>query len=179
MLRTRTSCVSSTSAGRVFDGVATLLWICRENSFEAQAPLALESAAHEFGAAPPSSEPLFEIQARHGSMTIDLAPLVRALVSRRLRGSPAEELAAVFHERFVAAWEAAVLRAVEETGLIEVVLSGGVFCNQIIDRQLTERLSSRGLHVLRHRLVPPNDGGLALGQAALASNWASADLIQK
>jgi hydrogenase maturation protein HypF len=179
MLRTRANCVSSSSAGRVFDGVAALLGICRENHFEAQAPLALESAAWEFGAitatAPPP-QPLFDLR-EHGE--IDLSPLVRELVGRRLRGAPAEELASLFHDQFVAAWEAAVMRAVEQTKLIEVVLSGGVLCNEIVDRCLTERLAERGLHVLRHRLVPPNDGGLALGQAALASHWAANGLIEK
>jgi hydrogenase maturation protein HypF len=110
---------------------------------------------------------------------IDLGPLVRDLVARRARGAPAELLAALFHEQFVSAWEAAVIRGVEQTGLIEVALSGGVLCNQIIDRQLTERLAARGLHVLRHRLVPPNDGGLALGQAALTSYWAANGLIEE
>jgi hydrogenase maturation protein HypF len=176
MLRTRTNCVSSSSAGRLFDGVAALLGLCRENAFEAQAPLALESAAHEFGDVPAPPRPLFELQ-QPG--VIELSPLVRDLVERRLRGAPVEELAAGFHEQFVAAWEAAVLRAAEQTGLIEVVLSGGVLCNEIVDRQLTERLERRGLHVLRHRLVPPNDGGLALGQAALASYWAANGLIEK
>ena len=176
MLRTRTNCASSSSAGRVFDGVAALLGLCRENNFEAQAPLALESAASAFGDAPAPREPLFELQ-EHG--VIDLSPLVREIVEQRLRGAPAAGLAALFHEQFVAAWEAAVARAVEQTGLIEVVLSGGVMCNEIVDRRLTERLVKRGLHVLRHRLVPPNDGGLALGQAALASYWTANGLIER
>lgn len=177
MLRTRTSCVSSSSAGRVFDGVAALLGICRENHFEAQAPMALESAAWEFGTIPATAgQPLFDLR-EHGE--IDLSPLVRELVGRRLHGAPAEELAWLFHDQFVAAWEAAVMRAVEQTRLIEVVLSGGVLCNELINCCLSERLAERGLHVLRHRLVPPNDGGLALGQAALASHWAANGLVEK
>jgi hydrogenase maturation protein HypF len=176
MLRTHTGCVSSSSAGRVFDGVAALLGLCRENHFEAQAPMALESAAIAADKPATPSEPLFAID-EHG--VIDLAPLVRRLVERRVHGVPAEELAALFHHQFTAAWEAAVVRAVEQTRLIEVALSGGVMCNQIVDRQLTERLRARGLHVLRHHIVPPNDGGLALGQAALASYWAANGLIAK
>jgi hydrogenase maturation protein HypF len=172
MLHNRTNCFTSSAAGRVFDGVAALLGLCRENHFEAQAPMALESAAHAFGESPRVSQPLFELHEQHG-MVIDLSPLVRELVHRRQRGAPSEELAALFHEQFVAAWVEAVLRAVEQTGLIEVVLSGGVLCNEIVDRELNRRLQSRGLRVLRHRLVPPNDGGLALGQAVLAVSRAA------
>ena len=104
----------------------------------------------------------------NGGLTIELSPLVREVLHRLRNKAPVEELAAIFHDQFVAAWEAAVVKASDQTGLICVVLSGGVFCNEIIDRELARRLAARGLHVLRHELVPPNDGGLALGQAALA-----------
>jgi hydrogenase maturation protein HypF len=168
MLRTGTNCVMSSSAGRVFDGVAALLGLCATNSFEAQAPLALEAAAAaRVGQLPPAKRPLFELRG-NGCMTVDLTPLVREILNAHAHGTPAEELAALSHEQFVAAWEAAVVRASDATGLICVVLSGGVFCNEIVDRELWNRLMARGLHVLRHELVPPNDGGLALGQAALA-----------
>ena len=61
--------------------------------------------------------------------------------------------------------------AAEQTGLKTVALSGGVFCNEIVSTELTGRAASRGrgLRVLRHRMVPPNDGGLSLGQAAIAA----------
>jgi hydrogenase maturation protein HypF len=168
MLRNGTNCVTSTSAGRVFDGVAALLGLCATNSFEAQAPLALEAAAAaRVGQLRTAKRPLFELRG-NGCMTVDLTPLVREILGAHGHGTPVEELAALFHDQFVAAWEAAVLRASDATGLICVVLSGGVFCNEIVDRELTERLTARGLHVLRHEIVPPNDGGLALGQAALA-----------
>jgi hydrogenase maturation protein HypF len=177
MLRSGTHCVMSSSAGRVFDGVAALLGLCEENRFEAQAPLALESAAAAAWESrrPKTTEPLFSL-CGDGRFTIDLSRLIRHILRARARGTPAEESAALFHEQFVAAWEAAVVRAADETGLICVALSGGVFCNQIVDRELTERLAARGLHVLRHELVPPNDGGLALGQAAVAAARAARGL---
>jgi hydrogenase maturation protein HypF len=168
MLKSHTNCFTSSAAGRLFDGVAALLGLASKNHFEAQAPMALESAATKFGAVPHIEQPLFKIH-DHGTIEIDFTPFVRELVTRRKKGTPSEELAAIFHDQFAAAWEEAVMRAVEKTGLICVALSGGVMCNQLIDRLLTDRLKKRGLHVLRHRLVPPSDGGLALGQAALAA----------
>jgi hydrogenase maturation protein HypF len=59
--------------------------------------------------------------------------------------------------------------AVAKTGVKRVVLSGGVFCNALLTTRLTGLLSHRGVDVLRHEVVPPNDGGLSLGQAAVAS----------
>jgi hydrogenase maturation protein HypF len=169
MLRSGANCVTSSSAGRIFDGVAALLRLCSINSYEAEAAMALEAAAARAGSAPkPPEHPLFELRGT-GCFTIDLVPLIREIVRGRGQGEPAELLAARFHEQFVAAWEAAVVRASDETGLIAVVLTGGVFCNEILDRELTRRLRARGLHVLRHNQVPPNDGGLALGQAAIAA----------
>lgn len=165
MLQKHVGCASSTAAGRLFDGIAAILSLATENHFEAQAPLALESAAAEFGDAPKLKRPLFEVH----SGAIDFSPLVRDFVARLQHKASIPELAAIFHEQFAAAWEAVVMQAVEQTGLVCVGLSGGVMCNQIVDRLLTDRLTQQGLHVLRHRLVPPNDGGLALGQAALAA----------
>jgi hydrogenase maturation protein HypF len=142
--------------------------------------MALESAAAAAGDILPAAHPLFELreQGQGGAMQISFAPLVREFVRQRDRGTPVEELAALFHDQFAAAWEAAVVRAVEQTGLICVALSGGVMCNAIIDRLLADRLQERGLNVLRHCSVPPNDGGLALGQAALAAYRATHGLVR-
>jgi hydrogenase maturation protein HypF len=78
------------------------------------------------------------------------------------------ELAAALHDQLARAWEAAVLEAVAATGVRQVVVSGGVFCNQRLSDRLTARLQGHGLAVLRHEQVPPGDGGLSLGQAAIA-----------
>jgi hydrogenase maturation protein HypF len=151
----------------VFDGVAALLGLGTGNSFEAQAALALEAAAavQPLDAAD-ATPPRFEI--RDGM--ISLAPFYRFLLSAvQAGGSDGSALAAMFHRQFARAWDAAVAEAVTLTGLNLVVLSGGVFCNQRLTLELTALLERRGCRVLRHRLVPPGDGGLALGQAAVAA----------
>ena len=165
----------------MFDGVAALLGLCDHNHFEAQAAMALESAAA--GATSFARSNWVDQPARFritsGAATepaeIELAPLVREILHRQEGGVRVGELAALFHEQLALAWAAAVNGAVETTGIATVALSGGVFCNQILTQRLTGLLKQHGLQVLRHRLVPPNDGGLALGQAAVAAaRWHSA-----
>ena len=78
------------------------------------------------------------------------------------------DLAAEFHEAFCQAWAKAVQMASARTGLRVAGLSGGVFCNEIVTKRLSELLREQGMTVLRHEVVPPNDGGIAFGQAAVA-----------
>lgn len=165
MLRTNANCATTSSTGRLFDGVAALLGLCRDNQFEAQAAMRLETIAAEHGPIEIAA-PLFELNG-NGVTRIDLFPFVRHLVERIGRDAPGY-LAALFHAQLAAAWEAAVVRAAQTTGIRTVALSGGVFCNEILSAALSARLTATGLTVLRHRQVPPNDGGLSLGQAAIA-----------
>jgi hydrogenase maturation protein HypF len=102
-------------------------------------------------------------------MELDFSPLVGEIVERVERGWPVEELAAMFHDQLARGWDAMVGEAAQRTGIGMVALSGGVFCNQRFTEALSFLLARRGLRVLRHRLVPPNDGGLSFGQAAAAA----------
>jgi hydrogenase maturation protein HypF len=160
--------VASSSCGRLFDAVAALLGLCLENRFEAEAPMALESAAAGADAARPADGD-YELREPGGLLEIDLAPFVRKLAHRPEHGATVPELAATFHEVLAAAWEAAVVKVSQETGLHTIVLSGGVFCNERLSGLLDHRLQKLGLRVLRHRDLPPNDGGIAYGQAAVAT----------
>jgi hydrogenase maturation protein HypF len=164
MLRTGAGCTASSSAGRLFDAVAALLGLARINHYEGQAPAALESAAYDHGD-PDVPCDFFTLDDRE----INLSLLVRQLLMRQAAGASKGSLSAMFHEGFAAAWAAAVERAAWSERLNTVVLSGGVFCNERLTRRLTARLHRLGLEVLRHHQVPPNDGGLSLGQAAVAA----------
>ena len=167
-------CVVSSSAGRVFDAVAALMGLSYENQFEAQSAIALEAEASVTGDVDHAlAGRLFTIgndDTIAEMRQIDVLPFVRWLMSDdRLAGTARQVTAALFHEVLAAAWEAAVVEASRHTGITTVVLSGGVFCNQRLTRRLTERLARHGFDVLRHGEVPPNDGGLSYGQAAIAS----------
>lgn len=161
MIRQQVRCVNSSGTGRYFDGIAALLGLCEHNEFEAQAALALESTAQ--------GQPFACSAAAECDGEIDLSPLVREILARQAKGLPVQELAALFHDGLAATWETAVASAAERAGLGTVVLSGGVFCNQRLTLHLTRRLTARSLRVLRHRIVPPGDGGISLGQAAVAA----------
>lgn len=166
MIQRNINCVESSAAGRYFDGIAALLGVCTTNRFEAEAAMALEAAA--FGQpAETSNERLFTM----GS-TIDLS----ALTVRLLNGSlGSDQAAALFHDQLAWAWADAVEAAAAQQGIRTVGLSGGVFCNERLTLSLTSRLQSRGLEVLRHRVVPANDGGLSFGQAAVAAARINSD----
>lgn len=166
MLSHGVNCVMSSSAGRIFDGVAALLGVCRRNRFEAEAPIALEAAAQGFESS--ETRPMFEI--RPGRIErIDYSPLVLHLARQGLAGQPVGELAALFHDQFADGLAAMALRAMRANQTQTVALSGGVFCNQRLARCLTQRLEGNGATVLAHSIVPANDGGLAYGQAAVAA----------
>jgi hydrogenase maturation protein HypF len=172
MISRQLQCVISSSAGRLFDGVAALLGLCMHNSFEGQAPMALESAA-SIAQPPPMPCGLWDVVAdSNGVDRLDLRRLIRHLLLRQRENVPVEILAAVFHSQFAAGWEDIICRAAAKTGISTIVLSGGVFANELLALDMTNRLENRGLKVLRHQRVPPNDGGLALGQAMVAtSRW--------
>lgn len=162
------ACVRSTSVGRMFDGAAALLGLCDRNQHEAQAAMALESAAHSAGAVW-STDETFELTEDAGRIVIDLSRFTRTLLRAHAGGCPAGSLAQLFHSTLAQAWDAAVGAVIESTGVKTVGLTGGVFCNARLATELTTLLEQRGLRVLRHQIVPPNDGGLSLGQAAVAA----------
>ncbi|MFC7649077.1 hypothetical protein ACFQX6_58110 [Streptosporangium lutulentum] len=101
-------------------------------------------------------------------MTIQAADLVRAVVEDMRGGGPAR-VSARFHNGLAAATAAACVRLREDTGIGTVALSGGVFQNRLLLDGLVRALRLQGLRVLTHREVPPNDGGISLGQAAVAA----------
>jgi hydrogenase maturation protein HypF len=157
------ACVPSSSMGRLFDAVASLLGLRHTVSFEAQAAIDLELAAAAAGA------PAGYRFTRHGPV-VGHGELWRALVADLRCGVAVADIAAGFHEAVVALVVdlAGGLRA--EHGVATVVLSGGVFQNALLAEACLARLRTAGFDVFTHRLVPPNDGGLSLGQAFIAAH---------
>ena len=102
-------------------------------------------------------------------MVLDARETIRALVADLDRGRGPERAAARFHNGLAAATATACERAAEARGLTRVVLSGGVFQNRLLVERTATRLLAVGLEVLIPRRLPPNDGGIAFGQAAIAA----------
>ena len=161
--------VVSTSAGRLFDAVSAILGIRRTSTFEGEASTALQFAAQNGrirrGQTNASDRPLRE---ENGRFVLPTEELVWELAQRKLRGEDSEQLALEFHEALAAGIIWGCERAREETGLSAAALSGGVFQNTLLLEFCLTGLEERGFRVYRHHMIPPNDGGIALGQAAAA-----------
>ena len=169
-LASRPETVRTTSAGRLFDAVAALLGLRARVSYEAQAAIELEACS----AGVPSDEsigaPLELPDVADGEpFVLDPSPLVARVVQERDRGTPVAEVAARFHDGLGRAVAAAAARLAAQAGLATVALSGGVFQNARLTRIVKAHLEEAGLEVLVHRRIPPNDGGISIGQAAIVA----------
>ncbi|MBB3063428.1 carbamoyltransferase HypF [Microbulbifer rhizosphaerae] len=162
----------TSSCGRLFDAVAAVIGLCREISFEGQAAMALEACVDSAALAGGGNGYPFEIGERGGLSRLCAQPMWRALLEDLRRGTAAGVVAARFHLGLAEAIGRMVDRLGDRCGAGwsgRVALSGGVFQNAVLSSLLVRQLRRRGLEVLCHRRVPANDGGLSLGQAAVAA----------
>lgn len=155
----------TSSVGRLFDAVASILDVRDAVNYEGQAAIELEMLADESERGVYDWQPVLD----GGIIIFDPAPLVRRVVQDRLDGVPAPTIAARFHGAVAGAVVAACVDVGRRTGLSRVCLSGGVFQNALLLGRVLDGLEAAGLVAYTHRLVPPNDGGIALGQAAMAA----------
>src|ERR1051325_2123450 len=153
--------VSTSSCGRLFDAVASIINLRHEVTFEGQAAMELEAIAS------PHEQPYpYEISATE-PMQLDFRPMLAAIA--RDPGDRAR-VAGAFHETLAAAIEDVCLRIRADEALTRVCLSGGTFQNWLLLGKVVTRLRNRGFTVILHEQVPPNDGGISLGQAAVAAH---------
>jgi hydrogenase maturation protein HypF len=154
----------TSSCGRLFDAAAALLGLSRESLYEGQPAVELEAVAD----ADVDYIYPYDILRDGDGWIIDPAATLRAMWCEVRAGRPVSQIAGVFHNT-VAAFTLAVCRDAREKHRINrVALSGGCFQNALLTRRLLGGLTESGFEVLTHRLVPPNDGGLSLGQAVAA-----------
>ncbi len=146
--------VLTSSAGRLFDAVSALLGIKKRVSYEGQAAMLLEYAAE-----PAEGEYEFSLE-KNEILEIDWRPTIRGVVRDVLEGKSRGEIAFKFHRTMARV----ICEVARELGFGEVLVSGGVFQNRL----LLELLTEMPVKVLWHQQVPPNDGGLSLGQAVIA-----------
>jgi hydrogenase maturation protein HypF len=158
--------VDSSSLGRVFDAVAAMVGLGSYNHFDAQLPMALEAIiegdvekSYGFDLLSSAGEPL----------QLDLRKMIQQLIEDIREKTDRGVISARFHNCIADALLAMAHRAGEKTGLDMVALSGGVFCNRYLTDRLVRLLKKSNFHVLFNREVPSNDGGISLGQAAIAA----------
>lgn len=154
----------TSSAGRLFDAVAALLGFCQVGSFEGEAAMAVEFAADRATSA--VSLPATVVHDDAGTFVIDWRPLVAALVGQCMDGAAPEPLAVALHDGLVGA----IVEVARSIGVRRVVLTGGCFQNARLTERTAHCLRSAGFEPYWHHRIPPNDGGLAIGQIAFAAH---------
>lgn len=156
--------------GRLFDAVASLTGLCHQTSFEGQAAMAVQFAAEretDEGELRMKGYPIDVLlnHTGHSRWIIDWGPTVNALLEDLHRGAGPDKTATRFH----ASLGAVTVRLAQAAGLPRVVLTGGCFQNRLLLLLVRQHLEHAGFTVYSHALVPPNDGGLSLGQAVVAA----------
>lgn len=167
------STVLTSSAGRLFDAVSSLLGICQQITYEGQGAIELEQLAlgHFEGLSYG-----FTLEKNHMPWNICLKDMFTEIVRDILAKRPPQEIAWRFHRTVTEIIVALCCHIRQESGIKKVVLSGGVFQNTLLLRQTVEELEKELFDVYTHSLVPSNDGGIALGQAVMAG-WARGERV--
>lgn len=154
----------TSSCGRLFDAVSALIGVRSRISYEGQAAIELEALAEQGGEVEPYQYQVLE----EWRAVLDFAPAIAAICADLARGRSRADIARGFHLTVARGVLDVCRRLCEKTGYVRVVLSGGVFQNRLLTEEVADLLAGDAFQVYCHRLVPPNDGGLALGQAAIA-----------
>jgi hydrogenase maturation protein HypF len=160
----------TSSAGRLFDAVAAMLNLCRTVRYEGQAAMELEFL---LGTAVGAAEP-YDVSlnvSESAPWVLDWAGIIQGILSDQAIGVTPQVIAARFHESLAAG----VVRVAEQAGCRRIVLTGGCFQNQQLTRRAADQLRAAGFQPYWHQRVPPNDGGIALGQAA-AVRWGVSEI---
>ncbi len=155
MLARGINTVPTTSVGRLFDAIASITGLAQQNRFEGQAAMLLEN---EIGA--------LRTEEAYSLSSGDWGPLIASVLHDEREGVPAPTISARFHNALVN-W---IVEVAASVGLKQIVLSGGVFQNRYLTERAAAVLEAEGYVVHTHQRVPPNDGGIALGQAVMAGS---------
>jgi hydrogenase maturation protein HypF len=172
MIQRRLNSPMTSSAGRLFDAVACLAGVRDRVTYEGQAAIELEWMAASVNGPAGASYPfgLEETPMSLSPLVIDTRPIIYAVAIDVASGVSKEVIARRFHSTLVDIVAQVCRRIRMATELHGVVLSGGVFMNALLTLEVEQRLQLEGFQVYRHQIVPPNDGGLCLGQVAVAAS---------
>jgi hydrogenase maturation protein HypF len=151
--------------GRLFDAVSALLGVCEESTYEGQAAMELEMAVDNGT----QDHYNFLYQEQEGSCSINPSPLLKGICADTKAGKPVGYISTKFHNSIAAMIVAVCRRLKERYRLDRVALSGGCFQNGYLLSQSISGLRQAEFSVLHHQSIPPNDGGIALGQALIAN----------
>ncbi len=162
LIRKQVRTFTTTSVGRLFDTVAALLGFTRGTTYEGQAAIWLEHIAHRANSSKAYPFPF-------DGNELDFRPLLECVVRDRAKGCDIAEISRAFHVGVAAGLSNAVKILCEARDVDTLVLSGGVFQNELLLREIHSLLRGSPLQIWTNHAVPPNDGGISFGQAALAA----------
>jgi hydrogenase maturation protein HypF len=158
----------TSSVGRLFDAVASLAGLRQQVRFEGQAAMELEFALEGVTTAEAYDLPIGPEHAPrttlHAPLSLDWSPMVKTILADLKRGLPISQISAQFHN----ALAESIIAVAQQVGQPRVVLSGGCFQNRYLTERSVQRLQEAGFHPYWHQRVPPNDGGISLGQVVAA-----------
>jgi hydrogenase maturation protein HypF len=156
----------TTSMGRLFDAVASILGICHKQTFEGEAPIALQYEAMKAR----TGNSKFQVPSSnflHNGL-IDTKPIIEEVIQLKKQGVCVSDVALIFHNRIIEITTNIVKNIAKQTRIKNVCLSGGVFQNSIVLKGVFSNLEKSGMSIFMNRAVPINDGGISFGQAVLA-----------
>jgi len=157
--------IATSSLGRLFDAIGALCGLGNYNHFEAQLPMALEAIADKRI----TEYYPFELKKENRVTTVEIGDTLKGIITDRMGGVDKSIISAKFHNTVAEFFLALAKQAKNRTGIKTAAVSGGVFCNRFLSERLIELLKNNGFTVLFNQLVPANDGGISLGQAAIAA----------
>ncbi len=160
------------SMGRLFDAVAAIVGLRHSVSYEGQAAVELEMAAHRHTGPAPTGRYAFQVDTTNGAYVVRVAALLSAVLDDVHAGHPTSLVAAAFHEAVAQMTADMCSRIAADSGIQTVAISGGVFQNRLLLGRARALLSEAGLRVLLHTTLPSNDGCVSLGQAVVAAHAA-------
>jgi hydrogenase maturation protein HypF len=167
MMKKRLNCPETSSAGRLFDAVSALTGVCPVASYHAEPPMRLESVAN------PGCDEVYPFAFQKD--IISFKPTFRGIITDLSNGMDTGLISAKFHNTIINVMMKVVSEINTKTGLKKVALSGGTFQNKILLEHAENHLQEAGYEAYSHVLVPSNDGGIALGQLAIAAKKRSID----
>jgi hydrogenase maturation protein HypF len=165
MIKKNFNCPETSSMGRLFDGVSAMLGICDHATFEGQPAIMLEQWAIENNS---KNIYNFDWNKENGIYKIAISSIIKNLVDELIQRKSPEAISYNFHLTLVNLFTELCLKLKKDTGLNRIVLSGGVFQNITLLTELQNALKKERFFVYSHEKVPTNDGGISLGQAAIA-----------
>jgi len=159
-IRNKINCPITSGSGRLFDAVSALLGLCSFSTFEAEAPMRLEKIAHN------NETGIYSCKL---SQVIDFSEMITEIIQDLKQNVKLEIISAKFHNTVAYSIIEGIKKTKEETGIQKVVLSGGTFQNRYLTERTENELSELGFEVFSNCSIPCNDGGISLGQLAIAA----------